>query len=199
VSAVFNTSYLPSIEYLKLISNQDKILIDCSDLWKKKTVRNRAFILSPNGVQCLSVPVTAKQNVSKISDVKIDNSQAWIRVHKGALGAAYNTAPFFEFFKDDLWAVYDKKHSFLIDLNQDLLQLLLRKFKISVDVSIKSDFEDVLHDYRKLSDNHQNNPIFCSESELLSYNQVFAYKHPFAENLSSLDLLANCGSYKHGW
>ncbi len=199
MTALVSTSYLPSIEYLKLISTMDEVIVDHQEFWKKKTVRNRCHILSPNGIQCLSVPVNAKHNSTVISDVKIDYSQPWIRVHKGALEAAYNTAPFFEFIKDDIWNVYDRQPELLIDLNRDFLALFLKKLKLSVKISEVLASENNISDYRKLSDNHGYEPTLLPLDSFKIYNQVFNYKHPFAPNLSSLDFLANMGSFTSGW
>lgn len=197
MSALFNTSYLPSVEYLKLLSFQDSFQINEEDLWKKKTHRNRCFILSPNGVQCLSVPVSAKHLTTPIKDVKIDYSQQWIRIHKGALEAAYNTAPYFEFIKDDMWYIFEKKPAYLFDLNQLFLSLLIKKFKLKTVLSEAASAE--FDDFRKLSDNHATEPIFLKSDNFKNYPQVFNYKHPFSSNLSSIDFLSNMGSFTQGW
>jgi hypothetical protein len=177
----------------------EDVIVDHLEFWKKKTVRNRCHILSPNGIQCLSVPVNAKHNSMVISDVKIDYSQPWIRVHKGALEAAYNTAPFFEFIKDDIWNIYDRQPKLLIDLNRDFLALFLKKLKLSVKISEVAASENNIHDYRKLSDNHGYEPTILPFDSFQNYNQVFNYKHPFVPNLSGLDFIANMGSFVGGW
>ena len=199
MSAIFNTSYLPSIEYLQCLGEQNSFLIDLNDRWKKKTVRNRCFILSPNGVQCLSVPVSAQQNTSLIQDVKIDYSQQWIRVHKGALEAAYNTAPYFEFIKDDVWAIYHQKPTYLIDLNNLFLNLLIKKLKLKSVVVSDNYAEPILHDFRILSDQHNHLPSLRLMETFHTYHQVFSYKHPFIPNLSGLDYLVNNGAVNNGW
>ena len=177
----------------------EEVVVDHQEFWKKKTLRNRCFILSPNGIQCLSVPVNAKHNSTIISEVKIDYSQPWIRVHKGALEAAYNTAPFFEFIKDDIWSIYDKQPELLIDLNRDFLALFLKKLKLPIKISEVITSENEHLDYRKLSDNHGYEPLQLPSNTFKNYNQVFNYKHPFVANLSTLDFIANMGSYVSGW
>lgn len=199
LSAIVCTSYLPSIECLKLLSSFNEVQIDSSEKWKKKTVRNRCYILSPNGIQCLSVPVNARHNSSLVASVTIDYSQPWIRVHKGALEAAYNTAPFFEFIKDDIWSIYDRQPELLIDLNRDFLALFLKKLKLSVKISEVLASENKIHDFRKLSDNHGHEPLQLPTDSFKKYNQVFNYKYPFMPNLSSIDFLANMGTYISGW
>jgi hypothetical protein len=150
-------------------------------------------------VQCLSVPVNAKHNYSHTAEVRIDYSQPWIRVHKGALEAAYNTAPFFEFIKDDIWDIYDRKPELLIDLNRDFLVLLLKKLKLPTKVSGGLSIENNEHDFRKLSDNHGYEPHQLPVESFKNYNQVFNYKHPFVPNLSGIDFLANMGTFVSGW
>lgn len=199
MAVLVSTAYLPSIEYFKVISTLNEVKLDYSEYWKKKTARNRSFILSPNGVQCLSVPVKAKHHSTIISEVAIDYSQPWIRVHKGALEAAYNTAPFFEFIKDDIWEIYDGQPELLVDLNREFLVLFLKKMKLNIQISELNIADTELQDYRKLSDNHGYEPVKLSVETFKSYNQVFNYKYPFIPNLSAIDFLANMGSYTSGW
>lgn len=194
-TGVFATSYFPSIEYISLISELRDFAIDDHDVWKRQSLRNRTFILSPNGVQMLIVPVchpTEQKNLTK--DIKISYDLPWVRTHKGALEAAYNTSAFFDFFKDDLWKIYDLKHQFLVDLNAEILDVILKRLKIVKRIHSKEPFEkDNLKNFNSICDGSNCNPSILAEEKFKPYPQVFSYKFDFIKNLSSLDLLANKG------
>jgi hypothetical protein len=194
-TGVFATSYVPSIEYISLISELDNFIIDEQDVWKRQSLRNRTFILSPNGIQMLTVPVchpTEKKNYTK--DIKISYDLPWVRTHKGALEAAYNTSAFFDFFKDDLWKIYDSKYHFLVDFNIEILNVILKRFKIAKKLTVKETVENEnLKNFNSICDSSNHQPTLLTEENFKPYPQVFSYKFEFIKNLSSLDLLANKG------
>lgn len=77
--------------------------------------------------------------------------------------------------------------------------LFLKKLKLPVKISEVLNTENEFQDYRKLSDNHGYEPIHLPLDSFKNYNQVFNYKHPFVPNLSTLDFIANMGSFVSGW
>ncbi len=190
---LFSNAYLPSVEYMMFLHNHSKIVLDHSENWQKQTTRNRCFILSPNGIQTLIIPVKHKQEKPvHIKDIRISYDVPWIRIHKGALQTAYNTSANFEYLKDDLWAFYDRKYEFLIDLNQTLLEWLLKKFKIVTTIqTIESPVTNIQLNYTKISNASSIIPVILTPEQFKPYPQVFRYKHPFQANLSSFDLLCN--------
>ncbi len=194
-NVMFATAYFPSVEYMMLVQKNPAFLIDQSDLWKRQTLRNRTYILSPNGIQMLSIPVEAKLLPSTLTkDIKISYQQPWVRVHKGALESAYNTTAFFEYFKDDIWTIFDKKTTYLVDLNDMILQLMLKKFKIKKQEADLSKNEETIN-LCNLSNAADTVPRHLNPQEFRKYPQVFSYKHDFALNLAAIDLLANCGHF----
>jgi hypothetical protein len=194
-NAVFATAYFPSVEYMLMVQKNPAFIIDPADIWKRQTLRNRTHILSPNGIQMLSVPVEAKSHPETLTkDIKISYQQPWVRVHKGALEAAYNTTAFFEYFKDDIWAIFEQKPIYLIDLNEQLFQLMLKKFKIKRIEPTNAE-NAVSSNFSALSNGSDNYPQLLQPETFRKYPQVFSYKHEFAVNLSAIDLLANCGNF----
>ena len=59
---VFSSHYLGPIEYYFHLINCKNVTIDTYENYVKQTYRNRCCILSPNGIQNLTIPlVKAKQ------------------------------------------------------------------------------------------------------------------------------------------
>jgi hypothetical protein len=183
------TSYLPGRVYLRELMSADSVHICGGTPWQKQTLRNRTFILSPNGIQRLIVPVQHTGGITfRDSEIKIDYSLPWIREHKGALEAAYNTSPYFEFLKDELFAIFDAQPNLLFEMNFQILRLLLRKLKSTTEL-VKAPVEAA--ELPLLSTINCKN--FPDDAELPSYPQVFGYKFGFINRLSSLDELCNTG------
>ena len=70
-------AYMPSVEYVARLLREECV-IDLGEHYIKRSQRNRAQILSANGVMSLTVNVeNANRPRQKIKDVRIDYSKRW--------------------------------------------------------------------------------------------------------------------------
>lgn len=189
--AVFPSCFLPSIEYLMLLHQYREVTIDIESIYIKQCVHNRSFILSPNGNQQLTVPVIFhSQEKSSIRTIKISYAEAWQKRHLGAIKAAYGRSAWFEFLYDDLEDVFNTKFEYLYQLNNVLLEFVLKKIKspILLNSVMENDFDEQLI----LSTAKTTSPLIIQEFR--PYAQVFQDRFGFTRNLSCLDLLLNVGN-----
>lgn len=188
-------TYFPSISHLVTLVQSEKAIFEIEDNFQKQTNRNRTYIYSPNGIQLLNIPVKhSKDSRQKTKDIKIETDFDWQKQHFKSLEAAYRSSPFFEFFEDDIRPIFEKKHDFLLDLNFESLEIVLKclRMKVEYDKTIEY-FPQVasseITDFRNLVDGKKD------ISEFTKYTQVFDDKHGFINNLSVLDLIFNEGKY----
>ncbi len=59
----------------------------------------------------------------------IENEFDWQKQHFKSLEAAYRSSPFFEFFEDDIRPIFEKKHTFLMDLNLEVFDIVTKCFE----------------------------------------------------------------------
>ena len=174
------------------ISDND-LFLETEDNFQKQTSRTRTNIYSPNGLQTLIVPVKhANQMFQKTKDVKIENDFDWQKQHLKSLEAAYRSSPFFEYFEAELQPIFSKKHTFLLDLNIETLELSLQFLRHNKTFEKTSEyFKNPTNtlDYRALAEGKKD------KSTLEPYKQVFDNKHGFINNLSILDLIFNEGKF----
>jgi hypothetical protein len=187
--------YLPPVEYVvQLNAYKPDILIEKEEHFPKQTYRNRANIYSPDGVLCLTVPVTkGSKNHTKIKDVKISYDFEWQRLHWLSLQACYRRSAYFEYYEDEFSVFYNKKYDYLFDYNQQLLQFILKAIKLPVALEFTEIFEaeyPTLADFRNTIHPKQESGI-----EQKPYYQVFEERHGFLKNLSIIDLLFNQGPH----
>lgn len=190
---IIHPSYFPSISHFVAISQSDLVTFEMDDNFQKQTNRNRMYIYSPNGIQLLNIPVKhSKTAHQKTKEIKIENDFDWQKQHFKSLEAAYRSSPFFEYFEDDIASIFQKKHSFLMDLNLETMAIVSKCLGLEFDYNETTEyFHEVkdITDFRPLINGKKDTAVFEP------YTQVFEEKHGFINNLSILDLLFNEGRY----
>lgn len=190
---LLHPSYFPSISHFVAIAQADLVTFEMEDHFQKQTNRNRMYIYSPNGIQLLNIPVKhSKEAHQKIKEVRLETAFDWQKQHFKSLEAAYRTSPFFEYFEDDIRTVFEKKHTFLMDLNMETMAIVSKCLGLEFDYDETVEYfhtVTVKHDYRGLVNGKKD------LSQFDSYTQVFGEKHGYLNNLSILDLLFNEGRY----
>jgi WbqC-like protein len=199
--AIFSTAYLPPIEYISFLLKFSSIEIEQWENFQKQTIRNRCHILSANGILALQIPVMHERKIKILAkDLKICYDEPWQRIHWSAIRSAYNKSPFFEFYKDGFEKIIFSKKTFLLDLNTELLELILKILGVEIGINFTETFEKnyPVNDFRFLSNNKStaNLPDKNRDSASLrkpQYPQTFSYKFGFVPNLSIVDLIFNKG------
>ncbi len=186
-------TYFPSISNMVAVANTDKLVFEIEDNFQKQTNRTRAYIYSPNGIQILNIPVKHSNILhQKTKDVKIENDFDWQKQHLKSLEAAYRSSPFFEYFEAELQPIFSKKHTFLMDLNLESIELCFKFLRLSKTFEKTQEYfrepTETL-DCRHLSNGKKDVSFFEN------YTQVFDDKHGFLNNLSVLDLIFNEGRF----
>ena len=178
-------AYMPSVEYVARLLRQ-KCVIDAGENFIKRSERNRAQILSANGVMSLTVNVeNANRPRQKMRDVKIDYSKRWQHQHWVSIMSAYKSSPYFDHFAHRIEPFYRKEWKFLADYNQEYTQTLLSLLGINKELPISENYVEASADDIDLRPKKTESPTFVAEP----YFQVFSDRMPFEPNLSVLDLL----------
>lgn len=193
MNIIIHPSYFPSISHFVAISQYDLVTFEMDDNFQKQTNRNRMYIYSPNGIQLLNIPIKHnKLGHQKTKDIKIETAFDWQKQHFKSLEAAYRSSPFFEYFEDDIIPIFQKKHTFLMDLNLETMSIVSKCLGLEFDYNETTEYFHQVNDktdLRHLINGKKDTAVFES------YTQVFEEKHGYINNLSILDLLFNEGRY----
>lgn len=192
-SVLFSSACLPPVEYFIYLVNSDKIRIENFETYHKQTYRNRYSIYGANGKLTLSIPVIKSSGHNTcIKDIKISYLQNWQNIHWKSIESAYNSSPYFLFYRDELFPFFDKKSNFLIEYNHRILELLMELTGIKKEVNYTTDFQksplNTVDLRNKISPKNK-----ISSINFEPYHQVFENKSGFIPNLSIIDLLFNEG------
>ena len=147
------------------------------------------------GIEMLQVPVVHEDDMS-IRKVRVDWSTPWLQRTERALDTAYYSSAFYEYYRDELFALLEQRPERLWDLNLLTLRFLLDKIGIACTLKETTDFalpDTLPDDYRFRI--HPKHPDSILQDLGLDrpYFQVFRDRFGFTPGLSSLDLLFNEG------
>ena len=193
-TVLLSSLYLAPIEYYAVLSKGYKIILDTDESYVKQSYRNRMVIAGANGPLTLSIPIEKpERGKSQMKDIRISEHGNWRHLHWNAIISAYRSSPFFQYFEDDFRPLYETKHLFLHQFNEQLRTLVCQLLGIETKVSYSRDFinytgEEVI-DLRETI-----HPKYPSNYRTEPYYQVFAGKLGFIQNLSIIDLLFNVGN-----
>ncbi|WP_418983543.1 WbqC family protein [Alistipes sp.] len=177
-------AYLPGVEWFAHLV-RGECVIDLGEHFVKRSERNRARILAPDGVMELTVHVrNANRPGQPVRDMRIDYSKRWQHQHWGALTASYKASPYFDHYAPLFEPFYRREWAFLADYDLALIELLCAQLGLPVP-RVSERYVEAAPGDRDLRPKRKEGPAFAAEP----YVQVFSDRMPFAPNLSFADLL----------
>lgn len=214
---ILQPGYLPWLGFFDQIAQSDIFMFYDDVQYDKHGWRNRNRIKTSQGPQWLTVPVLTKnKKLPLIKDVKIDNNTSWRYNHLQSIKQNYSRTPYFELLFPDLDKIYLQQWEYIIDLDTQLIDLILkilglnRRIEFSSHFPVKGTQTERLINFCKFfkadeyltgaaAKDYLQEGRFKEENIHLEYQK---YNHPvypqlygdFLPYLSIIDLLFNKGS-----
>ncbi len=179
-----------------------EVLLEACENYQKQSYRNRCYILAGDGVQMLQVPVVHGADMA-ITRVQVDYSTPWVVRTERALDTAYETAAYYEYYRDELFSLLEAQPQTLWELNLSTIRFLLEKTGIACELSPTVAFfgpDSKADDYRFSLHPKKEDSVLAQLGLDKPYYQVFRDRMGgFTPKLSCLDLLFNEGPDSIDW
>lgn len=207
---LLETAFMPPVSYFAAIAEDftlsygrvvslvpARLRLEACENYQKQSYRNRCRIYAAGGVESLTLPVVHEGGTSSlpIREIRVDWSRDWLPRMERAIVSAYESSPYFEYYRDSLFDILESRPEKLFDLNIRLIHYFLGKIGISADIDFTTEYErpgETAPDIRDLRGLiHPKRPSILKTEK--PYWQVFAAKYGFKSDLSVMDLLFNEG------
>jgi hypothetical protein len=185
-----------------------RVYLEACESYRKQSYRNRCYILSPGGVEMLQVPVV-HDGARLITDIRVDYSTPWVEKTFRTLDTAYYTSAFYEYYRDELLALFEARPATLWELNSSLTGYLLGRCGIAAELIPTTDFAPPTteapatfkadDDWRERIDPKKPDTVLHDLGLDRHYYQLFSSRCGFIPGLSVVDLLFNEGPDSISW
>lgn len=187
--AVFPVAYFGPVAYYEQMVRAGEASLEVMEHYVKQTLRNRAVILGPHGVQNLSIPVVRPfGNKTATKDILISDTENWRKNHWKSIESAYSPSPYFDHYGMEVRELIYFQAERLVDFNRNIHQRIVRW----LDLPVQATFTE---SYASLSQEDDLRNRF-NDGALVSphvYIQVFQPEGKFVAGLSILDAIFNLG------
>lgn len=210
---LLETAFFPPVSYFAAIAEEftlspgrvnsympAHVFIEASENYQKQSYRSRCKIYAAGGEETLSVPVVHEGGTCSlpIREIRVDYSRPWLTRMERAIVSAYESSAYFDYYKDELFAILDSRTDALLDLNTSILRFFLDKIGIAAEIGFTEEFtsrDDGRYgkDLRGIIHPKCPNNILELLDLKKPYWQVFSPKYGFKSDLSIMDLLFNEG------
>ncbi|MBO7076977.1 MAG: WbqC family protein [Bacteroidales bacterium] len=184
-------AWFPPTEYFALLAKYSSVYIEACENYQKQSYRNRCRIYAADGPQALNFPVRHRDGTFNlpISEIEVDYSTPWVEKAERCIETAYRSSAYFEYYRDELFAILDAHPATLWELDMRIIRFFLDRIGLRTELVPTTEFA------AEHVDIHPKRPNAILQENGLDrpYYQVFADRHGFVPNLSVMDLLFNEG------
>lgn len=223
IVAIHQPEHLPWLGFFNKLDQADLFVLLDVVQFRKNYFQNRNRILSPGGPTWITVPVRTKGHMTRtIREMEIghqsmeERGEDWRARHLDQIRSAYGEHPYFDFVFPGLERLYARRWRYLADVNEAIIRLFVSLLRIATPILRASQLEVhgsssslLLQICRRVGANvylsgpsgrdYLDESIFEEARVEVRYH---GFQHPsypqsgrtnFTSNLSTLDLLCNCG------
>ena len=184
-------AWFPPTEYFAVLAKYSSVYVEACEHYQKQSWRNRCRIYAADGPQMLNFPVRHREGSFNlpIREIEVDYSTPWVEKAERCIETAYRSSAYFEYYRDELFAILDAHPRTLWELDMRIIHFFLQKIGLRTELIPTTEFmPDVVDIHPK-----RPNGILRELGVERPYYQVFSERHGFIPGLSIMDLLFNEG------
>jgi len=221
-TAIHQIQFMPGLRFFSKMRAADVFVLLDDVQYEKREFQNRNRIKTASGPQYLTLPVVTKGRFEqKISEVMVDNELKWRESQLKTIKLNYARAPHFKEYIGELEEIYSGEYERLSGIALKTVDFFVKHLGIKTARLFSSELKVGTHSTQRLVDiclavkadsylsgagakSYLDEGLFEKNGLKIEWQEFKVKEYPqlygaFAENLSALDLLLNCGPEAGGY
>lgn len=214
-AGIIQSSYLPWRGFFDFISTVDVFIFHDDIQYTKNDWRNRNKIKAEDDIKWLTMPVKKDKVNKTIANTFLVNEKYWKKKHLRVIGHYYRNCSYKEILNQLISDSLDIEHKTISELNIYLIKRICKYLKIDTTILNSNELkvegqktEKIINLLKKIkadtylsgprADSYLDKELFVRNNINLEYKSYKYKQYPqlgssFINNLSIIDLIANCG------
>ncbi|SMO54856.1 WbqC family protein [Fodinibius sediminis] len=128
--ALLSPQLAPNLYDLAIMQQADRIVLQDTEQWSRKSRVHRARIRVPSGTQWINIPVRTEDRKKPIREVRINHSADWISPLLRTLKYNYSNSIYYDFYQPEIKAdlesarQYTRLMPFVMHMQRRLLRFM---------------------------------------------------------------------------
>jgi len=188
---VFPLYYFPPLPWFAAAFQETEILLDIHQPYRKQRYFTRTVIQGANQKLPLVIPVERRSKRLALVKKRISYAEDWQLQHWRSLKFSYKNSPYFDYYQDQLYALYTTHYEFLTEYLLACLHTAFHLLQCQPSILTTTTYKvngAYAHDYRRDFEPPMNHPP--------SWYREVSYEQGIGElraELSILDVLFSMG------
>ncbi|MGM0545782.1 MAG: WbqC family protein, partial [Bacteroidota bacterium] len=137
--------FAPNLYDLAIMLQADRILLQDTERWSRKSRIHRAQIRTPEGTQWINIPICTEDRKKAIKDVRMDHSEDWVTPLLRTIEYNYRNSIYYDFYEPEIKADWESAYDYTY-LQEFILYIQKRLFRF-MDINIEYELASELPDY----------------------------------------------------
>jgi hypothetical protein len=152
--ALLFPQFSPNLYDLAIMLQADRIIMQNTEHWSRKSRVHRAQIRTPEGTQWINIPVRTEDRKKPINRVRIDHRQDWITPLLRTLEYNYRNSIYYDFYEPEIKADFEsaKDYEYLQPFVLYIQKRLFQFMDIQVDFTLASELDNYTSDPDELAE-----------------------------------------------
>jgi len=151
--ALLLPQFAPNLYDLAAMLQADRIVLQDTERWSRKSRTHRAKIRTPEGTQWINIPVRTEDRKKAINRIRIDHEEEWVTPLLRSLEFNYRNSIYYDFYEPEIRADFESAsdHEYLLPFILHLQNRLLRFMEIDIDWELASELDRYTSDPDELA------------------------------------------------
>lgn len=160
--ALLTPCFAPDLYYLAAMLQADRVILQDTEKFSRKSRIHRAKIRTPEGSQWINIPVVTEDRSKPVNQVRIDHSQDWVTPILRALSYNYRNSIYFDFYEPEITADFHKavEFEYLMDFINYFRNRLFTFLYVDCQFELASEIPEYVSDPDLFADRIGSKVIF---------------------------------------